>query len=76
MTETTTIQITKSQALALAERKEYDDESYKSVIGRLLRDDNSAIDADDVADQVAERVEKRIDDLEAQLPRKVSEELR
>jgi hypothetical protein len=60
MTETTTIQITKEQACELDARREYDDEPYKSVIARILKDgdgNNSAIDSDEVARKVAERLE-------------------
>lgn len=57
MTEYTTIQITKAQAQALQERKQYDDESYKSVIARLLEGDNSAIDTNKVAREVVSQLD-------------------
>jgi len=57
MTDHTTIQITKAQAQELAERKQYDDESYKSVIARLLNDDNSAIDTEELAREVAKQLD-------------------
>jgi len=57
MTDHTTIQITKDQAEQLQERKQYDDESYKSVIARLLETDSSAIDTDEIARKVEERLQ-------------------
>jgi len=46
MTETTTIQITKTQHDELAARKTYDDEPIKAVIGRLLEGDTDVRDAE------------------------------
>lgn len=90
MAETTTIQITKEQAEQLDKRKQYDGESYKSVIARLLDDNNSAITdgaieelkneismASDPAVEVdTEAILNRLDDLETRLPAKVAKEVR
>lgn len=88
MTEHTTIQITREQADELEAHKTHENESYKSVIARLLNGDNSATtDAQAIADAVAEQIDtndtmqadiadvlSRLDDMESQLPRKVADE--
>lgn len=74
MTDHTTIQITKEQAQELQERKQYDDESYKSVIARLLEGNNSAIDTDEVAREVAKQLDYTM--IADETARKVAEELR
>jgi len=51
--ETTTIQITKEQAQELKERQQYADESYKSVIARLLGD-SSDIANQETTDEIKE----------------------
>lgn len=56
MTEHTTIQITKAQADELQGRKTHDDESYKSVIARLLDGDSSAIESDELAAQIVDQI--------------------
>lgn len=56
MTEHTTIQITKAQADELQARRTHDDESYKSVIARLLEGDSSAIDADELAGRIVDQI--------------------
>jgi flagellar capping protein FliD len=57
MTEHTTIQITKAQADELQERKTHDDESYKSVIARLLDGNSSVIDTGDVTDELMQEID-------------------
>lgn len=56
MTEHTTIQITKAQANELQGRKTHDDESYKSVIARLLGGDSSAIDSEELAGRIVDKI--------------------
>jgi hypothetical protein len=75
MSEHTTIQITKEQADELRARKTHDDESYKSVIARLLDRDNSAIDTEELIDAIAAEADGqgRVDDSE--LAREVARQL-
>jgi len=64
MTDHTTIQITKAQAAELAQLRNYDDEPYKSVIGRLLNgsgDDSVAIGESGVA--TAEDIQQARDEM-------------
>jgi len=81
VTDHTTIQITTEQAAELAARRTYDDEPYKSVIARLLDDEdanNSAIDESELAalivDQIgAEAGGPRVDD--SDLAREVARQM-
>lgn len=57
MTDHTTIQITKAQADELQARRTHDDESYKSVIARLLEGDSSAINSDELVADIAAEVD-------------------
>jgi hypothetical protein len=70
MTEHTTIQITAEQAEQLRELRNYDDESYKSVIGRLLEGDNSAIDGDELLSEV-----RKTQELVERVPEDTADEL-
>ena len=59
MTEHTTIQITEAQARELAARKTHENESYKSVIARLLEDSkNGGYDEQAIAKAVADELEE------------------
>ena len=69
MTEHTTIQITTAQADELQSRKTHDDESYKSVIARLLADEDAQdTDATWTADDV-ERVRSMLKTVESRTGR-------
>jgi len=62
MTERTTISVTKALKEALDDEQKHKDESYESQLWRLL-EDSEGTDTDSV--------EKRIDDLETELTRKI-----
>ena len=61
MTEHTTIQITEAQARELAARKTHENESYKSVIARLLEADEE-LDEQAIATAVVDELEAVIGD--------------
>ena len=64
MTDTTTIEITDEQKDELAERKQHERESYKSVIARLLNEESCESGSGDVEpDEVAKQIKAEIDSL-------------
>jgi len=60
MTEHTTIQITKAQANELQARKTHDDESYKSVLQRLIEEYNSTTQHEMTENRVREIANEQI----------------
>lgn len=74
--DTTTIEITEDQRDELKEHKVHDRESYKSVMDRLLYNDEPAGDAADVdSESIADAVASRGMSLDASERRAIAEEV-